>query len=87
MVGQDFPDGLGPEQGAIQHSIPVWSAVDSEVYCRPEDEMIWTAYLDESCSHNSPTMLMGGYLANTEQWDAFNPAWGALLKPYICSWV
>jgi len=42
--------------------------------------MIWTAYIDESSTNNLPTMLMGGYLANTEQWDAFNPAWEALLK-------
>jgi uncharacterized protein DUF3800 len=44
------------------------------------DHMIWTAYLDESGTHNSPIMLMGGYLANAEQWDAFNSAWEALLK-------
>jgi hypothetical protein len=42
--------------------------------------MIWTAYLDESGTHNSPIMLMGGYLGNTEQWDAFNAAWEALIK-------
>jgi len=42
--------------------------------------MIWTAHLDESCTHDSPTMLMGGHLGNAEQWDAFNPAWEALLK-------
>jgi Protein of unknown function (DUF3800) len=42
--------------------------------------MIWTAYLDESGTDNSPIMLMGGYLGNTEQWDAFNAAWEALLK-------
>jgi hypothetical protein len=45
-----------------------------------QDHMIWTAYLDESCSHNSPTMFMGGHLGNTEQWNAFNPAWDELLK-------
>jgi hypothetical protein len=42
--------------------------------------MIWTAYLDESGTHNAPIMLMAGYLGNTEQWDAFNMAWQTLLK-------
>jgi hypothetical protein len=42
--------------------------------------MIWTAYLDESGTHDdSPIMLMGGYLGNNHQWDAFNIAWRTLL--------
>jgi len=45
------------------------------------DRMIWTAYLDESGTHDdSPIMLMGGFLANTEQWKRFNKKWFALLK-------
>jgi len=42
--------------------------------------MKWTAYLDESGTHDSPIMLMGGYVGNTEQWDAFNQDWQDLLK-------
>lgn len=43
--------------------------------------MIWTAYLDESGTHDdSPIMLMGGYLGNTEQWAAFDNAWKSLLE-------
>ena len=42
--------------------------------------MVWTAYLDESGTYNSPIMLMGGYLGNTDQWDAFDTAWKSLLR-------
>jgi hypothetical protein len=44
--------------------------------------MIWTAYLDESGTHDSPIMLMGGYLANDHQWDAFNDDWLRLLNSF-----
>ena len=30
--------------------------------------MVWTAYFDESGTHDSPIMLMGGYLASDHQW-------------------
>jgi hypothetical protein len=42
--------------------------------------MTWTAYLDESGTHDSPIMLMGGYFGNDHQWDAFNSDWRSLLK-------
>jgi Protein of unknown function (DUF3800) len=43
--------------------------------------MIWTAYLDESGTHDdSPIMLMGGFLGNTEQWGRFNNEWRLLLE-------
>jgi uncharacterized protein DUF3800 len=45
--------------------------------------MTWTVYLDESGTHDdSPIMLMGGFLANTEQWESFNNEWQSLLKPF-----
>jgi hypothetical protein len=42
--------------------------------------MICTGFLDESGTHDSLIMLMGGYLGNSNQWEAFNAAWDALLK-------
>jgi hypothetical protein len=43
--------------------------------------MIWTAYIDESGTHdNSPISLMGGYLGKEDQWKAFEVAWKALLN-------
>jgi Protein of unknown function (DUF3800) len=40
-------------------------------------------YLDESGTHDdSPIMLMGGFLANTEQWESFNNEWQSLLKSF-----
>ncbi|MBV8173824.1 MAG: DUF3800 domain-containing protein [Verrucomicrobia bacterium] len=41
--------------------------------------MKWTAYLDESGTHDSPIMLMGGYLAKDIQWKKFDAEWKALL--------
>jgi Protein of unknown function (DUF3800) len=41
--------------------------------------MIWTACIDESGTHDSPIMLMGGYLGNEDQWKKFNSAWKAVL--------
>jgi hypothetical protein len=41
--------------------------------------MVWTAYLDESGTHDSPVMLLGGHLANEQQWKAFDSAWKSLL--------
>ena len=42
--------------------------------------MIWTAHIDESGTHDSPIMLMGGYMGNEDQWKAFDAAWKALLS-------
>jgi hypothetical protein len=42
--------------------------------------MIWTVYLDESGTHDSPIMLMGGFLANEDQWKRFNDEWHSLLN-------
>jgi len=42
--------------------------------------MIWTACIDESGTHDdSPISLMGGYLGNESQWQAFDLAWKSLL--------
>src|SRR5260221_7747840 len=52
-----------------------------ERFCVESNRMIWTAYLDESGTHDdSPIMLMGGFLGNTEQWERFNDEWRFLLK-------
>ena len=52
-----------------------------ERFCVESNRMIWTAYLDESGTHDdSPIMLMGGFLGNTEQWERFNDEWRSLLK-------
>src|SRR5271166_3425584 len=42
--------------------------------------MIWTVYLDESGTHDSPIMLMGGFLANEDQWKRFDSEWRSLLN-------
>jgi hypothetical protein len=43
--------------------------------------MTWTAYLDESGTHDdSPIMLMGGFLASAKQWTRFNRKWRSFLK-------
>jgi Protein of unknown function (DUF3800) len=45
--------------------------------------MIWTAYLDESGTHDdSPIMLMGGFLANEDQWKSFDKEWQSLLNSF-----
>src|SRR5258708_23331957 len=50
-----------------------------ERFCVESNRMIWTAYLDESGTHDdSPIMLMGGFLGNTEQWERFNDEWRVL---------
>ena len=43
--------------------------------------MTWTAYLDESGTHDSsPIMLMGGFLIRAQKLAAFNEKWHSLLK-------
>jgi hypothetical protein len=44
--------------------------------------MIWTACIDEGGAHDGPIMLMAGYIANTEQWDAFNQEWQRFLAAF-----
>jgi hypothetical protein len=42
--------------------------------------MIWTAYFDESGTHDeSPIMLMGGFVAPAENWKCFNVGYWQLL--------
>lgn len=44
--------------------------------------MVWTAYIDESGTHGGPIMLMGGYIANSEQWSTFNQDWDKMLSTF-----
>jgi hypothetical protein len=49
--------------------------------------MHWTVYLDESGTHDSPILVMGGAAAMADQWHDFNKKWEAILErehlPYI----
>lgn len=43
--------------------------------------MILTAHLDESGTHDSsPITVMAGYLATSEQWEAFDADWNSLVR-------
>ena len=47
-------------------------------------EMLLTAYLDESGTHEaSPISVMAGYLGTVDQWHAFEADWTALLQTAV----
>jgi hypothetical protein len=51
-------------------------------------EMIWTAYFDESGTHDeSPIMLMGGFLAPAEKWKCFDADYRHLLDDNGVSYI
>lgn len=47
----------------------------------------WTAYFDESGTHDSPIMLMGGFLARAENWKNFDTDYITLLESVGVSYV
>lgn len=52
--------------------------------------MHWTAYFDESGTHDSSIVILAGVIAPSEQWAAFDAEWAAMLArhqvPYVhCS--
>jgi hypothetical protein len=44
--------------------------------------MILAAYIDESGTHGSPLMVMGGYVGRSAQWEQFDQNWSCLLQQY-----
>lgn len=44
--------------------------------------MIVRTYIDESGTHGSPYIVMGGYVATLEQWAEFEAAWPQFLAKY-----
>jgi hypothetical protein len=48
--------------------------------------VIVTIYIDESGTHDSPVVILGGWVARMGQWASFDDKWRKLLKKYSVSY-